>query len=295
MESAGHDFEAIEAAHDRQAGVVDQVESSIPADQRRVLLSRADLPRFLFNEDDIVIAIGQDGLIPNAAKYLRGQPVIGINPDPERYDGVLCVHAPSAVDALLRWARCETVPGLAIQHRTMATAVRDDGQALLALNEIFVGHRTHQSARYRIDDGKRAERHSSSGVICATGTGSTGWARSISEQRGLEGLPDPEEERLSWFVREPFPSVATQTGMDFGRIDSGDRLLITSEMGEGGVIFADGIEADWIEFVEGQEVAIRIAPRPLNLVTGDARGETVHSFHELAETFADRIREAMLH
>src|SRR5215217_1155486 len=38
----------------------------------------------------------------------------------------------------------------ALQYRTMAAARLDDGQALLALNEVFVGHASHQSARYAL-------------------------------------------------------------------------------------------------------------------------------------------------
>lgn len=41
---------------------------------------RGDLDRFLFEPDDIVLALGQDGLVANVAKYLDGQPVIGSNP-----------------------------------------------------------------------------------------------------------------------------------------------------------------------------------------------------------------------
>jgi hypothetical protein len=36
------------------------------------------------------------------------------------------------------------------QNRTMVAAKLDDGQTLTALNEIFVGHVSHQSARYTI-------------------------------------------------------------------------------------------------------------------------------------------------
>ena len=150
-----------------------------------------------------MVVVGQDGLVPNAAKYLSGQLAIGINPDPERYDGVLCQHPPAAMEALLDWVAARNGPGFRIEHRVMAIAMREDGQRLLALNEVFLGHQTHQSARYRIQAGPVEERHSSSGVICSTGTGSTGWARSLSGQIGLaDPLPKPEEPRLAWFVRE---------------------------------------------------------------------------------------------
>jgi hypothetical protein len=265
IESRGQDM--YEEAHERFQDALGWVMQAIRPDQRRVRVDRGDLDRFLFAPDDVILIVGQDGLVPNTAKYLHGQLTIGINPDADRYDGVLCPHAPGDIYALLGWVTGKSDQGYRVQHRVLAAAQREDGQQLLALNEVFVGHQSHQSARYRIQVDQREERQSSSGVICATGTGSTGWVRSIVEQRGIEvELPAPEEPLLSWFVREPFPSVYTGTDLDFGILDTDGELVIYSEMGEGGVIFADGIESDRIEFLSGQVVTIRVAANTLNLV-----------------------------
>jgi hypothetical protein len=268
LESRGQEAAGYQEAHERfHAGLL-RVQRAIPPDQRRVRVDRQDLDRFLFAPDDIVVVVGQDGLVPNVAKYLSGQVAIGINPDPERYDGVLCQHSPAVMESLLSWVtEGRGGPGFRIEHRIMALAGREDGQRLLALNEIFIGHQTHQSARYRIQAGQIEEQHSSSGVICSTGTGSTGWARSICEQIGIgEGLPRPEEPRLAWFVREPFPSVSTQTGLRHGELIAGERLTLFSDMGEGGVVFADGIESDRLEFLTGHRVTMELAPATFNLV-----------------------------
>jgi NAD kinase len=267
LKSRGQREEEYVEAHERfQAGLA-EVQRGIPPDWRRVRVDRADLDRFLFAPEDVVVVVGQDGLVPNAAKYLNGQLAIGINPDPERYDGILCQHRPATTTALLRWVEKREGPGFRVEHRLMALAEREDGQRLLALNEVFIGHQTHQSARYRIRLRKGEERHSSSGVICATGTGSTGWARSISQQIHLQKpLPAPEEKRLAWFVREPFPSVATKTNMRHGDLKEGETLTLSSEMGEGGVIFADGIESDHLEFLSGHRVTVGFAPTTFNLV-----------------------------
>ena len=158
-------------------------------------------------------------------------------------------------------------PRWRIEARTLAEARCDDGQRLLALNEIFIGHISHQSARYRLRAGAVEERHSSSGVIVSTGSGASGWARSIVQQRGLDlDLPEVDEARLTWFVREPWPSVATAASLDVGIVDANTTLDIASEMSEGGVIFADGIESDRIDFVSGRRVQLHVAERRLNLV-----------------------------
>jgi NAD kinase len=269
LESRGHDIASAADAHARFEAGLTQVYAAFGSDERRVRLDRADLPAFLFAPEDVVIVVGQDGLVPNVAKYLDGQLTIGINPDPGRYDGVLCRHPPSAVSLFLRWLDVRDERTFHVQHRTMALVEREDGQRLLALNEVFIGHRTHQSARYRLHVAGRMERQSSSGIICATGTGSTGWARSIARQRHLELDLGPEDLQLAWFVREPFPSVASQVELDFGMLgSSGDpsELDAVSEMGEDGVIFADGIEADYLDFLSGQKARLQLAEQRLNLV-----------------------------
>jgi len=231
-----------------------EVQLGIPAAQRRTRVGREALDRFLFAPDDVVLIVGQDGLVPNTAKYLRGQLTAGINPDPLQ------------TAALLDWAMHRNA-AFRLEERVMARAQREDGQQLLALNELFIGHQTHQSARYLLAAGAERERQSSSGIICSTGTGCTGWARSIVTQRDLQSrMPTPEDARLAWFVREPWPSVATGAALNFGFVQPPGELAVYSEMGEGGTVFADGIEADRLDFLEGQSVKVSVAQHRLKLV-----------------------------
>jgi NAD kinase len=264
LETRGEDIEVVEAGHRRFQHALGFVLQSIPSKWRRAQVDRRDLDRFLFEPEDIIAAVGQDGLVANVAKYLDGQVVIGINPLPEEYDGVLVPHpAEAAADLISGVAQGR----LGLAHRTMAEAKLDDGQRILALNEVFIGHCTHQSARYRLSMAGEEERHSSSGLIVSTGTGATGWARSINLSRGnILDLPDPEDERLAFFVREAFPSVATGTELTCGLIDTGKALAVTSEMNEGGVIFGDGIEDDHLDFAWGQNVQVQIAGSSLSMV-----------------------------
>jgi NAD kinase len=264
LEQRGQTLDAVRRRHDRWMAALDAVSQAIPADWRRARVNRPDLSRFLFEPGDLIVATGQDGLVANLAKYLHGQLVLGINPDAEQFDGILVPHPPGRAKKLL----AAMAAGRAeIEDRTMVSAHLDDGQSLVALNEIFVGHRSHQSARYRLRLGNREERQSSSGLIVATGTGATGWAKSINGERAHPlQLPNPTDWALALFVREPFPSISTGTSLGGGLIDRQGQLEIVSEMDDGGVVFGDGIEDDRLDFAWGMHVRIEVAEQRLRLV-----------------------------
>jgi hypothetical protein len=262
LKMRGQDLAEMEARHLAFREVIASARASVPSDWRQALVHRADLDRFMFAAEDIIVAVGQDGLIPNVAKYLSGQPVIGINPAPELYDGVLVRHRTGRLASLLEGTFRREV---SIEHRTMVEGILDTGERLCALNELFVGHRSHQSARYRIVDGAKEEEQSSSGLIVATGTGATGWARSIMEATSQRIALKPDERALAWLVREPFPSVVTGTTMRAGKV-VGEPVRIISHMNDGGIIFADGIEQDFLLFDWGRSVSIGVSDEPLHLV-----------------------------
>lgn len=262
LESRGQQLSQVEARNEEVHSVLRAARASVPDDWRQALVKRQDLDRFLFGPDDIIVVVGQDGLVANAAKYLTGQPVLGVNPLPDVYDGVLSRLPVESLEIAL----VATVEGaVSFEERTMAAAVLDHGETILALNEIFIGHRSHQSARYQLSVGDRSEFQSSSGVIAATGTGRTGWARSIIEAIGFPIDLEPTESALAFLVREPFPSISTGTEIRAGKL-AGEPLQLTSKMNEGGVIFADGVEQDFLEFNWGRQVTVTQADRKLRLV-----------------------------
>jgi len=239
-------------------------------------IDRSFLPSFLFGPKDIVVALGQDGLVANAMKYLSGQLLVGINPDPRRYDGVLLPFTAPDIPKLLPELLAQRRPVKAI---TMAQARLSDGQQLYAVNDLFVGPKTHTSARYEIAWHNAKEIQSSSGIIIATGLGSTAWMRSILTgaamlmhelspgQRELPFKAVPwDAPYLRFAVREPFPSIATQATLVSGQADERSPLIIRSLMPENGVIFSDGIEADFLEFTSGITASISIADRVGQLV-----------------------------
>lgn len=264
LETRGQRIEEAEARHERFVQTLRAARAAAPETWRQTLVRRADLDRFLFARDDVIVAVGQDGLVANVAKYLDGQPVLGVNPAPDLYDGVL-VRAP--LERLAALLPAIAHGDAASELRTMVEARTDAGETLLALNEIFVGHRGHQSARYRLAAGGEEEDQSSSGLIVASGTGATGWARSIMEAAGMRLALAPDERAVAYLVREPFPSVSTGTSLRAGKLGD-EGVAVTSRMNDGGSIFADGMEQDRIAFDWGARVTIGPAERVLRLVMG---------------------------
>ena len=262
----GQTLAELERRSERLTAAVDGVKRALPEDWVVAQVTRDDLDRFLFADRDIVIAVGQDGLVANLAKYLDGQPVVGVTPAEEASEGVLTATPVKGLPVLLRRVAAQDVT---IEHRAMVEATLDDGQSLTALNELFIGHRSHQSARYTITADGRDEDQSSSGVVVSTGTGLTGWARSILTATRRQAAFSPEERRAIFFAREPWPSKATGCDLAFGEVAGDTKMAVTSRMNDGGVIFADGIEQDFLKFEWGIRADIRVSDRTLNLVHPD--------------------------
>jgi hypothetical protein len=259
LRSRGRDLTAVQARHDALHEALRLVESGIPGGWRRASVERADLPRLRFDPEDVVVAVGQDGLVANVAKYLDGQPVIGVNPEPLSSPGFLVRHSALAAGDLL----AGTVTGsVRIEHRTMVQATLDDGQSLRALNDLYIGDAGHQSARYRLRD----ERQSSSGILIGTGTGSTGWCASLALSRtDAPKLPGPLEDSLAWFVREAWPSPFTGTSLTQGLLSAGETLPLVAESDL--VVFGDGLEADRLQVGWGQQISVQVADQRLALVS----------------------------
>lgn len=286
LEHSGEDFDLYEQEHEIYYAALRSLRDGLQTQAKLQVIERGFLPNFLFAESDLVVTIGIDGLVVNTAKYLNGQPLVAVNPDPAHIDGVLLPftvqQAPQIVGKALRGeAKLRPV--------SMAEAALNDGQRLLAFNDLFIGVRSHVSARYQIETGGQQERQSSSGIIVSTGAGATGWLSSLFNMaNGLwagfagqaAGLDNPPErlaqpalewdaERLLFVVREPFASKTSGARIVCGEITPQAPLLLHSEMPDGGVIFSDGVETDFLAFNAGSVAKIGVAERKTMLVIGD--------------------------
>lgn len=279
LEHSGVAFEPYEAEHREYRSALDTVRSALPAGVRTAWIERGFLPAYVFGEGDLVVTLGPDGLVVNTAKYLDGQPILALNPAPARVDGVLLPFRAEQAGAMIRRALRGEYRAAGV---TMARAEFADGQALHAVNDLFIGRRTHVSARYTLGYDGRAEDQSSSGIIVSTGAGSTEWLSSVLNGAAgvTEALCSPEaaapmrgDHRFAWdapelrfAVREPFASRTSGARIVWGRIRAGETLEITSRMPQDGVIFSDGVEEDYLAFDSGAVARIRVAERRAHLV-----------------------------
>ena len=176
VQQQGGNFEDYEQEDTVYHAAVQQTLQQLSLLGRVLVVHRTLIPNFIFGPDDIAVAVGQDGLVANTLKYLRRQPLVGVDPDPARYDGQLLPFLAKDLAKIILEVFRRSRPTKAV---TMAKASLNNGQTLYAVNDIFVGPKSHGSARYTINHEGLSERQSSSGVIVSTGLGSTGWFSSL--------------------------------------------------------------------------------------------------------------------
>ena len=109
--------------------------------------------------------------------------------------------------------------------------------------------------------------------MVSTGLGSTAWPKSvvtggIALARAVHGLPvqqiylsDHRVGGKAIDIREPFPVRTPQATLVYA-----EPLTLRSRVPDAGVIFSDGMEADFLRFHAGMEALIGIAEVPGRLV-----------------------------
>ena len=119
VEHLGADFSDYQREHDVYHAEQQATVRTLEQWGRYQIIDRSFLPNFIFGPSDIVVALGQDGLVANTMKYLDGHPLIGLNPDAKRYDGILLPFVANDLPALLREVAADKRPAKAV---TMAKA-----------------------------------------------------------------------------------------------------------------------------------------------------------------------------
>lgn len=275
IERSGGNFEDYEIEHHHFHRSLAQVQRRLSKVVKNKIVERNFLSAFLFNDKQVVIVVGQDGLVANTAKYVNEIPIVAVNPDSERYEGVLLPFNP---DNFIDGVEKVIAQKFNTKTTTLAEVKLNDGQRLLAFNDLFIGASSHVSARYKITYNHKNEEHSSSGIIVSTQAGSTGWLSSIfnmtfamhqyiEKDNSKKKIVKLKDDQLMFAVREPFQSKKTQVELVTGILTGQTKLVLESLMPTNGVIFSDGIEMDFLNFNSGSIATIGAAKEKAKLVT----------------------------
>lgn len=281
LERLGGNFDEYEIEDEIFKNSLNSLQTQLSKVIKNKTIDRQYVSSYIFSKKNIIIVIGQDGLVANTAKYSDNLPIIAVNPDIERYDGILL---PFNVSNFIQGVENVLTNKHQSKIMSFAEAKLNDGQRLLAFNDLFIGASSHVSARYKISFKNKIEQHSSSGIIVSTSAGSTGWLSSIFNMAyGVTNMfeknlttkqPKLKEKDLLFAVREPFKSIRTQTEMTAGIIRN-STLIIESFMPNNGIIFSDGIEKDFLNFNSGSIATIGIAKETANIVMNNAIQQSV--------------------
>jgi len=274
IERSGGDFKDYEKEHEVFHISLSGVQRNLSPVLKNKIVDRSFLPSFIFSNNQVIVTVGQDGLVANTAKYVKQIPIVAVNPDHERFDGVLLpFNSDNFIVAIEKVISNKYNSKLT----SFADAKLNDGQKLLAFNDLFIGANSHVSARYQITYNNKTEEHSSSGIIVSTQAGSTGWLSSvfnmsfgihkfIEKDNSKKKYVKLKDNQLMFAVREPFASKRTKVDTAAGIITEQSKLIVQSFMPNNGLIFSDGIEVDFLKFNSGSIATIGVAVEKGNLV-----------------------------
>ncbi|WP_158848789.1 sugar kinase [Algibacter sp. L1A34] len=272
IERLGGNFEEYEIEDEIFRHSLNSLQTQLSKVIKNKTIDRQFVSSYIFSAKNIIIVIGQDGLVANTAKYSVNLPIIAVNPDTDRYDGILL---PFNISNFIQGVENVLTNKYNSKIMNFAEAKLNDGQRLLAFNDLFIGASSHVSARYKLTFNNKTEQHSSSGIIVSTPAGATGWLSSIFNMAyGVANLfeknltikhPKLKDKDLLFAVREPFKSIRTQTEISAGVIRN-NTLKIESFMPNNGIIFSDGVEKDFLNFNSGSIATIGIAKETANIV-----------------------------
>jgi NAD kinase len=138
IEHAGGDFADYEREDDAYRFALETLRRSLDFELPQQPVDRSLVSTFHFQKEDLVVTLGQDGLVANTAKYVGAQPIVAVNPEPDRFDGILLPFLPNQARAAVEHVMEERGK---IRDITLAEVRLDDGQRLLAFNDFFLGVR----------------------------------------------------------------------------------------------------------------------------------------------------------
>lgn len=247
----------IVASHERQMRALKKVLNQFP--EARVIpqdkISRKNLAGA-----DLIISLGGDNHFQHVSHFAGNSVVAGVNSDPTLSEGSLTTFTP---DQLAKVASRILEGRFGVEEWTRLQ-VTLNGKKLqdLALSEVFLGEAARcQMSRFRISGGGLSEVQKCSGLLVATGAGSSGWYDAAGRYLFAGGNRFPRTKKSFRFVTtEPFQGRLSKPSLLNGSVS---RLKVRSLNDTHGVVVLDTqLEHP---FPEGSEAVITLG-KPLKVL-----------------------------
>jgi NAD+ kinase len=203
----------------------------------------------------LVVTVGGDGTLLDAAHWVEATPVLGVNSNPARSVGYFC----AATSADLAIKLPAVLAGEVQPFPVARMELRLNGRLLpdRPLNDVLFSHHCPAAVSdYVLTLDGVEEWQKSSGVWFATAAGSTGAIKAAGGQ--VRPLCEPS---LQYLVREPFRADDGAYRLQSGLVP--DRITLTSRVFDGAA-FVDGHRLKH-RMGFGDKLDIRLADEPLML------------------------------
>jgi NAD kinase len=205
---------------------------------------------------DFVISIGGDGTALTASHYLTDKPLLAVNSNPGKSEGALTTLNIDELEKKLD----EIKDNKHKIEKLERIEVLVNGKKIdfLALNEVFIANeKAYLISKYKLKYRGNEEEQRSSGLIFATGAGSTAWFRSAG------GVPfESHKKFIKLLVREPYFGRLGKFKLLKADIKENEEIEIFPMMDS--VLAIDSIRE--IKLKEGDRVKIKISDSPLERI-----------------------------
>lgn len=271
-QKGGADLERILAVHERQIEARKQAAAILNSSS---LISRGEITPQLANQAQLVIALGGDNHFQYVTHFIGGAtPVLGVNSDNLKSSGALLSCGMQQLSDCLQRLR----EGRYRFEAWSRLRVEIDGQfAGLATCDVIIGeHARREMSRYTFEVHGSLIEQKSSGLLIATGAGSTGWFEKASRYLGPGHKPFPPSLRQAKIVATEVSETLLQgaarktLSMDGlpafcqGWLQEGQKLVLQSLNDDLGEISWDSLGQ--APFKRGSTAVIELAEEPLWVV-----------------------------
>lgn len=208
---------------------------------------------------DLVVTVGGDGTLLEAARAITDTPVLAVNSAPSTSVGFFCGAEPADLEERLGLALQRRLPAVRLSRAQAFVDGAPKGPPIL--NDVLFCHPNPAvTSRYILQVGSKRERQKSSGMWIGTPAGSSAAQRSA----GGELLPIGSR-LLQWIVREPYrPLGAPPLALVRGTVGPRGAVRVRNQMREA-KIYLDGSHRS-LDLEMGQVVEVRLHRSPLHLI-----------------------------